>query len=223
MALAQGKVAETRATCDEARLRLERMVVRAPTGGVVLERLATVGSELGGEARTVATLYDPASVRVRVDVPQQDLGGLFPGQAARVESDARPGRPYAGEVIRIVRKADLQKVTMQAHVRVLDGDDLLRPEMLMQVRFLAPETGPGEPTAAGEAVAVPARLVLEGERVWVLDVESGTAVARRVRLGARQGDLVVVEQGLDLSEKLIDTGGAPLREGERVRAQEVPR
>jgi RND family efflux transporter MFP subunit len=216
-------MAETRATCDEARLRLERMVVRAPASGVVLERLATVGSELGGVTRTVATLYDPASVRVRVDVPQQDLAGLFVGQRARVESDARPGRPYEGEVIRIVRKADLQKVTMQAHVRILEGDDLLRPEMLTQVRFLAPETGAGEPASAGGAVAVPARLVLEGERVWVLDVESGTAVVRRVRVGARQGDLVVVEEGLDLSEKLIDAGGAPLRDGERVRAQEHAR
>jgi membrane fusion protein (multidrug efflux system) len=158
-----------------------------------------------------------------VDVPQQDLAGLFVGQLARIESDARPGRPYQGEVVRIVRRADVQKVTMQAHVRVLDGDDLLRPEMLMQVRFLAPGDETGDPAAAAQAVAVPARLVIEGERVWVLDVESGRAVSRRVRLGARQGDLVVVEEGLDLSEKLIDAGGEALSEGARVRALGGPR
>ena len=223
VALSEGMVAETQATCDEARLRLERMVVRAPARGLVLERLATVGSQLGGELRAVATLYDPSSIRVRVDVPQQDLAELFVGQSAQIENDARSGRPYQGEVLRIVRKADLQKVTMQAHVRVLDGDELLRPEMLMQVRFLAPEVTGTQPVTQGNAVAVPARLVLEGGAVWILDAEHGTAVQRKVRLGARDGELFVVEEGLDLSEKLIDAGGAPLREGQRVRAREVQR
>jgi RND family efflux transporter MFP subunit len=221
--LAQGTLAERQASSDEAQLRLERMVVRAPARGVVLERLATVGSELGGAQRAVATLYDPASIRVRVDVPQQDLAVLFVGQRARIESDARPGHPYQGEVIRIVRRADVQKVTMQAHVRLLDGDDLLRPEMLVQVRFLAPDAEGAAQDAVGQAVAVPARLVREGGEVWVLDVERGAAVLRRVRVGARDGDLVVIEQGLDLSDKLVDAGDSPLREGERVRAREQPR
>jgi HlyD family secretion protein len=225
LATAQAKVAQVRATCDEACLRLDRMVVRAPVRGVVLERLATVGTQLGGESRTVATLYDPSSIRVRVDVPQQDLAQLFVGQHARIESDARPGKPYEGEVSRIVRRADLQKVTLQAHVRVLDGDELLRPEMLTQVRFLAPEKASDgtETSAQGSAVSIPARLLVDGNAVWVLDAEHGTAVRRQVRVGARDGDSAVVEEGLNLSDKLIDARGASLRESQRVRARETSR
>lgn len=224
VALAQGKVAEVQATCDQACLVLERMVVRAPVRGVVLERLATVGSELGDESRAVATLYDPSSIRVRVDVPQQELGELYVGQRARIENDARAGRPYEGEVLRIVRRADLQKVTLQAHVRVLDGDELLRPEMLMQVRFLAPESEPGAaPGPQGAAVAIPARLIGEGGSVWVLDAEHGIATRRNVRVGERAGDLAVVEEGLNLSDKLLDARGVELEEGQRVRAREGQR
>jgi HlyD family secretion protein len=195
--------------------------VRAPVRGVVLERLATVGSELGGESRTVATLYEPGSIRVRVDVPQQDLGELYVGQRATIDSDARSGRPYQGEVLRIVRRADLQKVTLQAHVKVIDGDELLRPEMLMQVRFLAPEAEAGDAGAPqGSAVAIPARLVGEGGSVWVLDAERGTAARRSVRVGGRDGDLALIEDGLNLSDKVLDARGGALSEGERVRARE---
>ena len=67
---------------DEAALRLDRMEVRAPAAGVVLARLAQPGSVLSGASpgHPVCSLYDPASLRVRVDVPQADVGKLFVGQ-----------------------------------------------------------------------------------------------------------------------------------------------
>lgn len=215
---ARGRVGEVQASCDLARLALERTLVRAPADGVVLERLALPGSSVGGEA-AVATLFDPRSLRVRVDVPQQDLARLAVGQDVLVESDARPGRPYAGTVLRIVQRADIQKVTLQAHVRVLEPDGLLRPEMLVQARFLA---AAAEATAAAEAglstaVSIPARLVDAEGRVWVLEPRGGTAARRAVELGARDGESVVVRAGLDLSDKLLDAEGEPLREGQRVR------
>lgn len=215
-----GHVAEVQATRNEARLRLERMTVRSPAAGVVLERLATVGTPLSGEASAVATLYDPASIRARVDVPQPELPRLFAGQRATIESDARTGRPYAGDVIRVVRQADIQKVTLQAHVRVLDADELLRPEMLVQVRFLAPEAATEVESNSG-LVAVPARLLIDGVRVWVLDPLGRTAALREVKAGARDGDLVVIESGLDLSDKLLDPGGEALEPGDRVREKEA--
>jgi multidrug efflux pump subunit AcrA (membrane-fusion protein) len=157
-----------------------------------------------------------------VDVPQQDLAHLTVGQAVRLESDARPGAPYAGTVLRIVQRADVQKVTLQAHVRVLEPDGLLRPEMLVQARFLAPRrddesdsAGAAAPIGAG--VSIPARLVDAEGRVWVLDPLRGTAVRRALELGAREGEHVLVRAGLDLSDKLLDADGEPLREGQRVR------
>lgn len=221
---AEGRLAERSAARDEARLRLDRMVVRAPVDGVVLERLAVAGATLFGLTHHVATLYDPSSLRVRVDVPQQDLARLFVGQEARIQSDARPGAPYVGEVLRVVQRADIQKVTLQAHVRVTDGDELLRPEMLVQVQFLAPPPeGRDAPAAAGAAVSVPEELVAGGH-AWVLDAERGTATRRRLELGARADGRVIVTEGLDLSDKLLrPNDGAELREGERVEVTEVQR
>lgn len=223
-AQARAQVEAARAACDEARLRLERMELRAPITGVVLERLATLGTPLGAERDAVVTLYDPSALRVRVDVPQQDLGKLFVGQVARIESDARRGRPYRGEVLRVVRQADIQKVTLQAHVRVLDGDDLLRPEMLVQVRFLSraaeavPTEGTPSPLDSG-LVAIPTRLLLPGDEVWIVDGASGRAARRALRVVERDGERALVSEGLDLSTKLVDSGRETLRVGDRLRAE----
>jgi hypothetical protein len=125
-----------------------------------------------------------------------------------------------------VRQADIQKVTLQAHVRVLDGDELLRPEMLVQVRFLAPareaEAGLADAAEGFDAsrVSIPARLILAGDQVWIVDGERGRAALRDVRVLAREGERAVIASGLDLSHKLIDRGRDGLRVGDRLRVEE---
>ncbi len=219
VALASARLDQVQVSCDQSALRLARTTVRAPAAGVVLERLVAPGAELTAENAAVATLYDPRSVRVRVDVPQSEISKLSVGQRVRIEADARQGKPYSGEVLRIVRQADINKVTLQAHVKVADGDELLRPEMLVQVRFLKGSAADGEPsgsTASG-AVRIPAGLVVDANKVWVMDALGKKAELREVRLGARTGDELDVLEGLNLSDKLIATRLADLSPGLSVK------
>lgn len=221
--LAGGEVRRAEAVLEAAALRLARMEIRAPAGGVVLERLTVPGMVLSvtHEGHAVCSLYDPGSLRVRVDVPEQDVARVFVGQRARIESTARPGEPYVGEVIRLAQLADIQKNTLEAQVRVEDGDALLRPDMLAQVQFLGREDGEGpEDGEADRTVLVPRRLV-QGNAVWVVDAERDVAVRRTVELGAAHDDLVQVRAGLNLTDKLIDDGRAAVAEGTRVRVKEV--
>jgi RND family efflux transporter MFP subunit len=215
VALATARLDQVQVSCDQSTLRLARTTVRAPAAGVVLQRLVAPGAELTAENATVATLYDPQSVRVRVDVPQGEIAKLTVGQPVRIEADSRQGKPYSGEVLRIVRQADINKVTLQAHVRVENGDELLRPEMLVQVRFLKGAAANGEPSggATSGAVRIPARLVVDASKVWVMDALGKKAELREVRLGARVADDVEVLEGLNLSDKLIATRLADLSPG----------
>jgi len=222
VAHAVAEVRKAEATLEEAELRLSRMEVRAPAGGVVLERLTVPGMVLSVavQGHAVCSLYDPASLRVRVDVPQPDVEHLFVGQRVEVDAESRRGRPYRGEVLRVVQQANLSKVTLEAQVLVLDGDELLRPEMLAQVRFYGRPTEGGEgATEAPEIVLAPSALV-EAGHVWVV-AAGGRAERRAVELGAEHGELVEVRAGLNLTDKLIeqvaDGGRAALADGDRVR------
>lgn len=216
-------VREAEVARDQAALRLERTTVRAPTDGIVLERHVAPGEvlEAGAVGTPVLSLYDPASLRVRVDVPQSEIGKVAVGGRAAIQAETRPGKPYAGEVVRVVHRADIQKVTLQVHVRVLDGDALLRPEMLCQVRFLSAAPAgarPGGATVSGR-VAVPLRL-LDGDRIWVIDGASGTAMRRKVERGAELGEWIEIASGINASDKLIDHGREGLSEGARVHVHQ---
>ncbi|TAJ09144.1 MAG: HlyD family efflux transporter periplasmic adaptor subunit [Planctomycetota bacterium] len=226
-AAADARVAEVAQMCARTKLHLAHTAITAPTDGVVLERLAMPGTALdaGDAGAPVLTLYDPASLRVRVDVAQGEIGKLAVGQRVEIANEARAGRPYRGEVVRVVQKADIQKVTLQVHVRVLDPDELLRPEMLCQARFFAAPvaSSASQPGAAADGAAasgdgaleIPRRLLDADGAVWIVGGD-GTALRRRIEASG-DGEWVRVESGLLRSDKVIDEGRAGLVDGARVR------
>ncbi len=224
--VAEARVRQAQLAVDTARLRLERMVVRAPTAGRVLTLLGRPGTRLMGlspgsmhDASTVVSLYDPALLQVRADVRLEDVPRVRPGQAARIETPAAPGGPLEGEVLFATSQADIQKNTLQVKVAVKSPPTTLRPDMLVQVTFLAPASSRTAEASAALRLLVPRGLVETGEggaRVWVADQAAGVARQKTVKLGAAGGDLVEVLDGLNAGDRLIVGGRDGLREGERV-------
>ena len=145
------------------------------------------------------------------------------GQQAELFLEALPGRTFHGEVTRVVSEADPLKNTLQAKVRVLDPDPLMRPEMVVRARFLAPKV---DAVAAGGEVATTARLLvprraLRDGAVFVVDPRRGGR-SRRVAVTkvAEEGDLVegtgdlsathrVILDAVDDGERIVAEGGAP--------------
>ena len=96
---------------------------------------------------TLLSLYDPASLQARIDVPVGSVGGIGAGRRVELTAEALPGRTFHGSVTRVLSQADPLKNTLQVKVRIEDPDPLLKPEMLARARFLAVDAAPG--TASG--------------------------------------------------------------------------
>jgi RND family efflux transporter MFP subunit len=221
---AEAAEAETRSKTDEARLRFTRMTVLSPMKGVVLMREAEPGSIVGPmqDRPPICLLYDPLRLRVRVDVPQTQVGGASKGQRADIRCDVRRDRPYQGEVIRVIDRADIQKVTLEVQVVIKDPDGLIKPDMLCQVTVF----GEGEDATDGKgranAVSIPSRCLVGEGTVWVVDGVSGRASRRTVEVGTRTSEEVIITAGLNPSDKVIDEGREQLEEGTPVRVRETP-
>jgi RND family efflux transporter MFP subunit len=223
---AEARFQQAQVAVDAARLRLERMVVRAPIGGRVLGLLARPGMRLMGlvpgslhDASTVVSLYDPASLQVRADVRLEDVPRVRVGQPVRIETPAVPGG-LDGEVLQATSQADIQKNTLQVKVAIRAPPSVLKPDMLVQVTFLAPAR-PDAPATETETLRllVHRQLVESGEggvRVWVADQAAGVARRRAVKLGPAVGELVEVVEGLTAADKLIGGGREGLRDGQRI-------
>lgn len=225
---AEAAVRQAQNAVDVAKLRLERMVIRAPQDGRVLRLVARPGVRVSGvssssqqESSTVVTLYDPKMLQLRTDVPLDQVPRVRPGQPVKIETEAVP-EGLEGEVLFKTAFTDLQKNTLDVKVAIKDPPADLRPDMLARVTFLAaPEPGSDTKPTNQLRLLIPGSLVETGEggsRVWVADQTAGQARARTIKVGQQtgKGDLVEVLEGLTELDKIIVGGREGLTDGERI-------
>lgn len=224
VAMTEARISQSRATLAAAKLRVSRLTIVTPQAGRVLTLTGRPGKRVSGldpnsmfDASTVAVLYDPQMLQVRADVPLDQVGKVVPGQPARIETEALPGKTLEGVVLQPTGQADVQKNTLQVKVAITDPPAVIKPEMLVRVTFLAPASRDSNETKETARLLVPRSLVDSGSRVWLADA-SGIARTRAIQAGgAGHDDLVEVIDGLGPADKLIVAGRERVQEGERIR------
>jgi RND family efflux transporter MFP subunit len=225
---AEARLNQAEVDRDTAKLRLDRVIVRAPAAGRILALIARPGMRVMGlapgslyDASAVVTMYDPARLQVRADVRLDDVPRVQPGMRVKIETPAAPGGPLEGEVLFSTSQADIQKNTLQVKVALLNPPPTLRPDMLVQATFLAPR-----PPAAADPNSQPLRVLVYrqlvdtgdgGSYVWLADQAAGRARRRPVQLGVTSGEFVEVSAGLTPADRLISGGREGLRDGDRIR------
>lgn len=216
VAVSEATIARLRARVMRLEIDLEDTVLRAPTDGVVLQKFKEVGeiATPGGFAGSgeLIRIANTSELRAEVDVNEADLSKVSLGQPADVTPDAFPGHRYDAVVAKLYPQINRQKGTLRVEVRILEPDEILKPDMSVRLRFLraAPEE-PADGTEPSVLVRADAlRRDARGAFVWVVTggrlrrqsvvdtgVNGGQAV---IRSGLSGGETVVVGEVEGLAE-----------------------
>jgi multidrug efflux pump subunit AcrA (membrane-fusion protein) len=230
---ARARLTQAQISQAEAELRLERMTVRAPVDGRVLHLLASPGTHLSGgtgrmgehDGGVAVTLYQPAMLQVRVDVRFEDLPSVTGGQQVLIEGSALT-EPLMGEVLYLTSEADVQKNTLEVKVAIHGAPELVKPEMLVDVTFLAVDSaGAAAGNTESISIYVPRQHLREGDSgpyVWAVAADG--AHARRVQVetsGPGNSSLVLITSGLTASSRIIVSPTEGLQDGDRVTVEEA--
>jgi len=105
VAVAQAAVEEARAGLAALEAQRDKMLLRAPAGGLVLERIVSVG-EIIPPGTAALRIADLDRIRLTVYVPQADVGRLRLGQIVQVQVDSFPGESFEGTVRHIATEAE---------------------------------------------------------------------------------------------------------------------
>lgn len=143
-AMQDAAVAAARANLLIAQRLEDDTIVRAPFSGVVTEKDAQPGdivspvSAGGGFTRTgICTIVDMDSLEAEVDVSENFINRVHPGQPATVRLNAYPDWEIPGSVVAIIPTADRSKATVKVRVGFKVKDPRILPEMGARVSFLA--------------------------------------------------------------------------------------
>ena len=191
-AQARAAIATTQTQVEQARKAIADTVITAPISGYVSERVADLG-EFATTNSKIATILRTSVLRMKIDIPEQNIGQVKVGQGISLQTSAYPDRNFAGTIVRISPNVNVTSRTMTVEAEVDNGEGLLKPGQFATVRIAQ---GAPKPT-----VMIPAAAVkTDGDVNKVFVIKDGRAEERTVKLGILENDLIEVQQGVKEGE-----------------------
>jgi membrane fusion protein (multidrug efflux system) len=197
-----------RARVSLARKAFADTVVRAPFGGVVAQRLVSVGDYVT-KGMKVAMVVRVNPLRAQLTIPEQSVSAMAVGQPVVFEVDAYPGRQFEGKVkyVAPALQADQRALTVEATVPNPLGE--LKPGLFATARIEQPVRTPG--------VVVPGAAVHTDSGTSRVFVVNGDHVEERiVTTGQVMGETIEITRGLKPGERVATKNVAQLTDGARV-------
>lgn len=188
---------------------LRDAVVTSPISGVVTAcnvKPATVLSQ-GGTAPF--TIIDMSVVDIDVNVSEQIINSLAPGQQVSVKIKSVSDQDFVG-TIRTINPAASSAGTYEVKVEIPNGDNLLKSGMFGEVYFTREKSE--------NTIVLPRNAVItKNDENFVFVEENGYAKQIPVTLGVDNGDEIEILSGVEENMNVIVKGQTYLEDGNKVQ------
>ena len=202
----QAILAQRRSELELAREHLAATVLKAPFGGLILDRPAALGQYVDA-GTSVAVLVRVDTLRLRVEVPEREATRVRVSQEVRVSVEGDETR-HGGRIARLSPAISPDNRTLLVEAEIPNVLRRLRPGAFVRAEIVIDSAA---------ALLIPSASVVTFAGVdKVFIVQDGKAVERRVQLGRRTGDRMEVLKGLETGDAVVAQPGT-LVSGQAVR------
>jgi multidrug efflux pump subunit AcrA (membrane-fusion protein) len=196
---------------SEAKKHLADCQLRAPITGFVGTRHVNVGDTVSA-GYAVFSVLDLDPVKVRVGIPEAEIGKVHDGKRAVVTIPSLDNRQFEGKVEAVGYFADSVSRTFTTKIAVPNPAHVLRAGMISEARVYD--------TKMIDALTVPAIAVVRDLRglpfVYVYDSTRERVFARQVEVGQLIGNEVEINSGLKPEDQIVVAGQQNVHEGSLV-------
>ena len=214
------------ATQEQTKLGLDYAKVVAPISGVISNKSSEVG-DIASSAMPLCIINDLDTLKVTLNVNEEDTPYLKMGQDVRIRFDAFPGEVVTAKITRIMPyvntttrtntvEAEFPNVKIEAN-----NQYKYKPGMYSRAELSLETTNDAIVIPPMATILEPELLAKQvtGQRLRVVYVLKSdlTAERREIEIGEYSGDIVEVLSGLHAGDKLITRGHHSLKDGDKVR------
>jgi len=211
----EAQVKQNEAAVESARLNLEYTSIRSPIDGRAGHRLVDNGNVVTANTTTLLTIERMDPIYADFTVTESDFPDVQRNETkhtlrVEVRLPDEP-KPEIGQLTFLDNSVQGSSGTVMLRATVPNPARHLWPGQFVNVRLVL--------ATLTNAVLMPAAAAQDsakGPFVYVIKQDS-TAELRPVKLGQRQGELVVVEQGLQPGERVVMNGQLGVMPGGKVQ------
>ena len=207
---AQASVEQSQAAFEQSKRRLQilgispgsygqRITVRAPIAGKVLEMSVVNGEFRNDLTAPVMTIADLTAVWITSDVPETSIRLVKPGEPVRIELAAYPGETFRGRVALIGDIVDPDSRTVKVRAEMPNPGARLKPDMFGNIQL-------SEQTELRPTVPAAAVISTEGRAYVWRETAKGTFEKVTVTTGIQVADRVAILSGLNAGDRVVIDG-----------------
>lgn len=212
---AEARLGTAQAAYDTAALQRNFADLRAPADGLISKRLVQPGQVVSAGMELLRLIRD-GRLEWRAELSASQLARVRPGDAIRLTTDR--GQVLEGRVRAVSPGVDAATRTGTVFADLPPG--LIQSGALQAGAYLQGHIA----TGADTALAIPAAAVVLRDgfpTVFVVDAQSQVQQTQ-IATGARDGDFVQVNEGLESGARVVVDGAGFLADGDRVRVVSAP-
>ncbi len=195
---------------DDALIRLQKMKVKAPFSGVIVE-LPYYTQQTKVEANTnLFKLMDYKELYMEINLAEKSITQIKTGQTVRIMNYTIPNDTLTGIISQISPAVDPDTRSFKAKVSISNPNLLLRPGMFAKGEIVV--------ASLDSAIVIPKEIILskqKGNTVFVINKR--LAEERIINLGLENPEEVQVVSGLEVNEKLVIKGFETLRNRSKIK------
>jgi RND family efflux transporter MFP subunit len=196
---------------QDAKSHLAKCRLVAPISGFIGMKHVNVGDYVSA-GTPVFSVLDLDIAKVRVAIPEAEIGKIHVGSSATVTIPSLTGHRFQGTVDALGMTADPLSRTYTAKIAVVNQAKQLRDGMISQARIFGSEQVHAL-TVPGSAIVRDAHGVAN---VYVFNPSRHMAFARRVETDEFMGDEIAIKSGLNANDQVVIAGQQNLRDGSPV-------
>jgi RND family efflux transporter MFP subunit len=207
---AQASLAAFESQFAQAQKGLEDTTLRAPFDGFITDRPVSVGQWLGTNSK-VATIMHIATVKLRMQIPEQQAALVKNGMSVTARVAAYANRDFLGKIIAVVPSVDSNSRAFVAEARFDNPKGELRPGMFANTKAML--------QGSERAIFIPSKAVFYDNTTdanYVYSVANGVVHSNVVLKGDTDGDQVRIINGLKGDEVVVLNNQANLFDGARI-------
>lgn len=210
LAIAKADVDQLRAQLELAQNQSNYTRLIADRDGVITGENAEEGAVLGA-GQPVFGFAVAGERDVTIDVPENRIADIRPGQFADVTLPSNPGVKYAARVREIAKATDPQSRTFRVKLAIANPQTAM-PGLTATVTLVA--------KSEGQSVLIPATALFHkgaDTAVWIVDPKTHTLQLRSVEVANYRADQVVLAHGLNNGDEIVTKGVNTVTDGMLVR------
>lgn len=192
---------------NQLRKQIEMTQITAPFAGTITYRDVEIGSLAGTSA--VARISDLSRLKLKISVPEKEIGMFRKGAAADVTTDVYAGMVFRGTITYVSDRAD-HAHNYDVHVEIPNtSSNKLRAGMYGTLKL---QSGLGH----GSIVIPRTALIGSAKNPQVFIIDQNRARLVSIKTGRSNGEMVEVLEGIAGGNKVITSGHINLSDGSNI-------